>query len=292
MTAGVAAAAGLLITGGLLALVAGLRRTERTRPPVQRGERMADRWARLTRRPAGARGRRRDLIVVLSLVTGLVASVVTGWVLLVIVVPLIALGLPPLLSLPQQRDVAMMEALDRWLRTLTATLATGKSVTDAIRVSLRTAPPAIRDQVAILVARLNNRWDTTDALRQFADDLDSPDGDAVVAALILAANRGSVGASATLHALADSLQDQLKARRVIETERAKPYVVVRQVTVITTLTLAAVFVFNPGYFAPYRTPSGQLILTALIGLYVGSLVLMRRKARQQGRERILVGARR
>lgn len=291
MTAGVAAAAGLLITGGLLALVAGLRRTDRGRP-VSGGEPWGLRWARLSRRPAGARGRRRDLIVVLSLIAGLVGSVVTGWVLLVIVVPLIALGLPPLLSLPQQRDVAMMEALDRWLRTLTATLATGKSVTDAIRVSLRTAPPAIRNQVAILVARLNNRWDTTDALRQFADDLDSPDGDAVVAALILAANRGSVGASATLHALADSLQDQLKARRVIETERAKPYVVVRQVTVITTLTLAAVFVFNPGYFAPYRTPSGQLILTALIGLYVGSLVLMRRKARQQGRERILVGARR
>ena len=138
-----------------------------------------------------------------------------------------------------------MEALDRWLRSLAATLATGKSITDAIRTSLRTAPSGIRDPLAVLIARLNNRWDTADALRRFADDLDSPDADAVVAALILASNRGSVGASVTLLALADSLQEQLRARRMIETERAKPYAVVRQVTVITLLTLGAVVVFNP-----------------------------------------------
>ncbi len=132
-----------------------------------------------------------------------------------------------------------MEALERWLRSLSATLATGKSITDAIRTSLRTAPPGLREPLAALIARLNNRWETDDALRRFADDLDSPDGDAVAAALILATRRGSVGASATMLALADSLQDQLRARRAIETERAKPYIVVRQVTVITVLTLGA-----------------------------------------------------
>src|SRR5207244_2304070 len=122
-----------------------------------------------------------------------------------------------------------------------------------------TAPPGLREPLAALIARLNNRWETGDALRRFADELDSPDADAVVAALILAAQRGAVGASTTMLALADSLQDQLRARRAIETERAKPYVVVRQVTVITGLTFALVVVFNPSFFAPYRTPVGQLI---------------------------------
>jgi pilus assembly protein TadC len=181
-----------------------------------------------------------------------------------------------------------MEALERWLRSLSATLATGKSITDAIRTSLRTAPHGLREPLATLIARLNNRWETDDALRRFADDLDSPDGDAVAAALILATRRGSVGASATMLALADSLQDQLRARRAIETERAKPYIVVRQVTVITGLTLALVVVFNPGFFAPYRTPVGQLILAVLVALYVGSLLLLRRKARRQPRARILI----
>jgi tight adherence protein B len=113
-----------------------------------------------------------------------------------------------------------------------------------------------------------------------------------VAALILAANRGSNGASTTLHALADSLQAQLKGRRVIETERAKPYVVVRQVTIITMVTLAAAFVVGGSFFAPYGTPLGQVILSVLITLYLGSLLLMRRQARQRPRERVLVGSHR
>ena len=174
---------------------------------------------------------------------------------------------------------------------MTATLTTGKSVTDAIRVSRRTAPSSISTEIGVLVARLNNRWETHDALLRFADDLNSPDADAVVAALILAANRGTNGASATLHALADSIQAQLKGRRAIERERSKPYVVVHQVTVISLSTLALVLVLNPQFFEPYRTPIGQLILSVLVCLYLGSLILMRRRAQQRPRQLILVGQR-
>ena len=59
--------------------------------------------------------------------------------------------------------------MDRWVRTLAATLSTGRSVTDAIRVSRRTAPPAIAEEVEVLVLRLNSRWDTRTALQRFAD---------------------------------------------------------------------------------------------------------------------------
>ena len=52
---------------------------------------------------------------------------------------------------PKPRDVELLEALDRWVRSLAATLATGKSVTDAIRVSRRTAPPLIAEEIGTLV---------------------------------------------------------------------------------------------------------------------------------------------
>jgi tight adherence protein B len=284
-----AVAAGLLITGGLLGLGYGLRRTAprpRTRPAIS----PADLWARLTRRPPGPRGRRRDLILVGSLVVGFLIAALTGWVVAIVIIPMLALGLPYLLVVPNPRDVELLEALDRWVRSLAATLATGKSVTDAIRVSRRTAPPMIAEEIGTLVVRLNNRWETDAALRRFADDLDSPDADGVIAALMLAVNRGANGASLTLQALADSLQAQLKSRRVIEIERAKPYVVVRQVTVISLVTLAGVYLISPGFFQPYRTPLGQLILGVLLILYLGSLILMRRRAQQHTRPRILVGA--
>jgi tight adherence protein B len=213
----------------------------------------------------------------------------TGWLILIVVLPLLALGLPYLLILPKPRDIQLLEALDRWVRSLAATLSTGKSITDAIRISRRTASPLLADEVNLLVTRLNNRWETRDALMRFADAIDSPDADGVVAALILASSRGANGASVTLQALADSIQAQLKGRRVIEVERSKPYVVVRQVTVISLSTFVLVFLLSPDFFAPYRTPLGQALLSALLIIYFASLLLMRRKAHQPDRPRILVG---
>ena len=288
MNALVAVLAGVLVAAGVVGVVAGLRR----RPPRVRRARTGTsraRWARLTRRPPGRAGRRRDLLVLGSLTGGLVLAATTGWLAAVVVVPGLVLALPYLLRAPRPRDVALLEAMDRWVRTLASTLSTGRSVTDAIRVSRRTAPPVIAGEVEVLVLRLNSRWETRTALQRFADALDSPDTDAVVAALMLAADRGAAGAAATLNALAESIQAQLRARRVIEVERSKPYVVVRQVTVITLVTLGAMFLLRPEFFAGYRTPVGQVVLAVLVSVYLGSLLLMRRKARQPERARILVG---
>ena len=102
-----------------------------------------------------------------------------------------------------------------------------------------------------------------------ADDLDAPDADAVLAALPLAAERGGTGATATLNALADSIQDRLKAQREIETERAKPRIVVRQVTIVTVSVLALALMFGRDFFAPYGTPVGQVILLSLLAAVRG-----------------------
>jgi tight adherence protein B len=287
VTAQMAAVAGLLLVGGVVLTVAGTLRVWTPQPVRPRADGRST-WARLTRRPSGPRGRRRDVILLGSTLLGLAVAAASGWVVAVVVAPLLALGLPYLLSLPQARDVQLLEALDRWVRGLASTLSTGRSVTDSIRASRRTAPPVIADEVATLVNRLDNRWNTQEALQRFADDLDSADADPVVAALILAADRGAVGASATLGELAESIQDQLRGRRLIETERNKPYVVVRQVTVITMVTLVGIFALSPGFFAAYRTPVGQIVLSVLVVCYIGSLVLLRRRAKQPPRDRVLI----
>jgi tight adherence protein B len=287
VTSILAITAGLLIIGGLLGIVYGLQ--PQIRQAGQRTESIQQWWARITRRPTGLRGRQRDLILLLSMIIGCLIAMLTGWLILIVVLPLLALGLPYLLILPKPRDIQLLEALDRWVRSLAATLSTGKSITDAIRISRRTASLLLADEVNLLVTRLNNRWETRDAPMRFADAIDSPDADGVVAALILASSRGANGASVTLQALADSIQAQLKGRRVIEVERSKPYVVVRQVTVISLSTLVLVFLLSPDFFVPYRTPLGQILLSALLIIYLASLLLMRRKAHQPDRPRILVG---
>jgi tight adherence protein B len=287
MTGILAITAGLLIVGGLLAVAYGIQR--KARPSGRRTEFIQEWWARATRRPPGSRGRRRDMILLSSVIIACAISMLTGWLILIVILPLLTLGVPYLLILPKPRDIELLEALDRWVRSLAATLATGKSITDAMRISRRTAPPLLADEINLLVTRLNNRWETRDALMRFADAIDSPDADGVVAALLLASSRGANGASVTLQALADSIQAQLKGRRAVEVERSKPYVVVRQVTVISLSTLVLVFILSPDFFAPYRTPLGQTLLSVLLIIYVASLLLMRRKAQQPDRPRILVG---
>jgi Flp pilus assembly protein TadB len=285
-----AAWAGMLIVGGVIMVVIGLRRRpDVRRPPRREAESLGRLWARITRRPPGEAGRRRDLILLAAVIAGFVLAAATGWLIMIVVAPGVAWVLPLILVPPRDRDVILLEALDRWVRNLSAALPTGKSVPDAIRLSGRTAPDAIAEPLGGLITRLNNRWDSRDALMRFADDLDSPDADTVIAALILAADRGANGAALPLSELADSIQSQLKGRREIATERAKPYIVVRQVTVITAVTLGAAFLFARAFFEPYGTGLGQVILAVLIALYLGSLLLMRRRATPPKRQRILIG---
>lgn len=79
----------------------------------------------------------------------------------------------------------------------------------------------------------------------------------------------------------------MKALREIETERAKPRIVVRQVTGITLIVLAGALVFGGAFFEPYRSPLGQLILAGLITAYLGSLLMLRRMSEPRPRQRIL-----
>lgn len=281
MTA-VVALLGALVCAGVVLVVAGLR--VRARPvAVQRRSPTAERLRPMLKKYG--------LRLALGLIGGIVFAAFTGMSVMLLVVPVAVVGLPVLLSAPSNREIDLLQALDRWIRGLAATLPTGRSITDAMRLSQRSAPELLAEPLALLVARLDDRWTSAEALRAMADELDSPDADAVLAALALAAERGGTGATATLHALADSIQDRLRAQREIETERAKPRLVVRQVTVITVAVLALVMVFGRGFFAPYGTPVGQVILLCLLGLYVMSLVVLRRMITPRRRERILRGAR-
>ena len=231
---------------------------------------------------------RRDLVrVALGLVAGVVVAVYSGLALMVVVLPLAFWGLPRLLGEPPQSDIELLQALDRWVRTMTATLSTGKSITDALRASARQAPPLLQEPLVQLVRRLDDRWTPGQALLAMADDLASADADAVLASLVLATQRGGNGAVMTLAALADTIQDRLRALREIETERAKPRIVVRQVTVVTLAVLGGALLFGRDFFAPYATPLGQAILTVLLTVYVLSLVALRRMTMPRRRERIL-----
>lgn len=291
MNALLAGASGMAILAGLWALWLGLRRTQVSPGRTAPHRTVFETWAWLTHRPPGKRGRTRDQLLGLGLGAGVMGYLITGWALLLPVAPLAFVGVPYLLGDPPNREVELLSGLDRWVRGMSATLQTGQSVTDALRSSARNAPALLVHDVRLLVARLEQRWPVREALLAMADSLDSPDADAVLAALALAAHRGGTGATSTLNALTESIQDRLKALREIETERAKPRVVVRQVTIISLAVLGAALVVGGDFFAPYRSGIGQIILAGLLTAYVLSLLVMRRLTAPPRRQRILQGTR-
>lgn len=273
---------GVLVAGGLVAVVAGFHSA-----PPQAGGFSTSLWTRTVDSELGRAVRRRWWQLGLALAAGLVAASLAGWPLLALLVPLVAFGLPVVLSAPPNQDLVVLEALDRWIRTLSSLLPTGRSISDAIRVSVGQAPPLLAPGLRLLIARLDDRWTIGQALLSLADELDSADADAVIAALSLAAERGGTGATATLAALADNIQDRLRALREIETERAKPRIVVRQVTVITLVVLSLALLFGGSFFTPYGSGLGQVLLTVLVLAYLGSLLLLRRLTLPRPRQRIL-----
>ena len=264
------ALAGALIVGGLIALVLGLRPVE-PRPPAP--TKPVPGLARLTRVT-----RRTRILLAAGLGSGVLVAAVTGWVVAIVVVPAAAAGLPALLSAPPAAArVERLEAMEEWTRSLSGVLTAGAGLEQALIATLRSTPQPIRPEVTRLASRVRARWSTEDALRAFADDLDDATGDVIAANLLLGARRRGSGLASVLDGLSESVAADVRARREIEADRAKPRATARWVTIITVSVLAFL-ALSGEYIAPFGTPLGQLLLVLLLGLYVATLVWMRSMA--------------
>jgi Flp pilus assembly protein TadB len=239
-----------------------------------------------SRLPPNAR-RRRRLWLGIAVGAGFLIWLVSGWALAVIVLPLVVLGVPALLTTPPSAtDVERLTAIEQWTRGMSGVLTVGSGIEHSITASLGSTPEPIAPVVGTLVARLNARWPTDDALRAFADDLDDATGDLVAATLILGAQRRGPGLAAVLDDLAATVAEEVRIRRGIEADRAKPRTTARWVTILT-LGVLGVLALDRDYIAPYRMPIGQLALLLFLGLYAGCLVWLRGMTRGAATPRFL-----
>ena len=264
----VPALAGALIVSGIIGVFLGVRprRGPEKRPSSRRVWRLQnlDRTSRL--------------LLLGGLGAGVIAWLVTGWMLAVIAVPIATVGLPMLLSAGSAASrIQRLEAMEEWTRSLSGVLTVGVGLEQALVATLRSTPAAITPEVTRLVARLRARWVTEDALRAFADELDDSTGDLIAANLILGARRRGAGLSSVLEGLAESVAADVRARRQVEADRAKPRATARWVTLISAGVLVILAV-SGSYVAPYKSPFGQVILISLLSAYVSTLVWMKRMA--------------
>ena len=268
----------VLGVGGVMGLVAGLRRV-----PVPAGAPKTTRFlTRLAIVP------RRVLISgLLAAGAGVLVALLSGWVIAIVLFPLAAIGLPVLLGVSDEsHTIERLEGLAEWTRNLAGVITVGVGLEGALVATLRTTPDVIRPEVTTLVSRIRSRWNTAEALRAFADQFNDSTCDLVAATLILAAQKRADGLSQILSGLAESVSAEVAARRHLEADRSKPRQTARIVTIITVVCLVGMAATGQ-YLEPYRSPLGQIVLSVLLALYVVGLVAMRRMARVKPLPRLL-----
>ena len=170
-----------------------------------------------------------------------------------------------------------MAGFTRRLADLLASGAVG-SLDQGLRRAATGCPASIQPEVIALVARIGPQG-LEPALRAFGRDLADPAGDHVAMALILRARSGGRGLAKVLGNLAADVDDQVRMRRQIKAERAKPMSSIRGLVILTALVWVASMVFLREYMAPYSSPDGQIALVVIVGDFALGMVWLRRLTR-------------
>ncbi|MFF3909783.1 type II secretion system F family protein [Streptomyces sp. NPDC001848] len=221
-------------------------------------------WRALAARlPADWTARR----VVIAVMTGVVAGALTTWPVAAVLTTVGMLTLPGLLG-PDRlaaRRTERMEALALWTEMLRDTLSAAAGLEQAVLATADIAPAALETELHALAATVRAGSPLPVALRAFAEDVEDPLADVVVAALVMAAEQQASQLAPLLGELAESVREQVAMRQRIDAGRASVRTGVR-VTVITTLGMAVgLVVFNRPYLDPFNTLTGQMVL-AVVGV--------------------------
>ncbi|MEV7025495.1 type II secretion system F family protein [Kitasatospora sp. NPDC093558] len=291
---------GLLVTGGVVALVAWARGSEPVAAEEAGGEQENPLATRAHVLWYGAPGtaparmvRLRRIQLPLALVGAPLGWLFTGIPLTALLVPLVVFGLPWLFDTTRSdtHRIERLEALSEWTQRIADVLLLGVGLNQAIVTSRRTAPAALEEEIGELAARLQARWRPEEALRAFADSLADATADKVLAALVLRAGDSGPGLARALSDMADSVREEVRQRRAIEADRAKHRTTIRWLVGIITLVIV-VGSFNSDYTRPYSTLVGQCVLAVVAALFVAIIAWMRALASHPPVPRLLVADRR
>jgi len=223
-------------------------------------------------------------------VVGLLALLLTGWVAVGVGAGGAVALVPSILGKSGAAEqISRLEALGGWTRRLSDLLSSGaaSSLDRALMKSAAVAPDAISVEVNALVSRMGPQG-TRAALLAFAHDMADPVSDEVVMSLILQLRHGGRGLAAVLSDLALHVDDQIRMRRDVEADRAKPRSNVRTLVLLTLGLSTGLILFDRTYLAPYGTVTGQFALAGVVAIFAVAMLWLYRMTRQIPGDRLLV----
>ncbi|GMA88281.1 type II secretion system protein [Angustibacter aerolatus] len=220
---------------------------------------------------------------------GLVVLLVTRWIAVAIGSGLLVLFWPALFggARAEKRAMERLEGLATWTESLRDTIAGAVGLEQAIPATAYAAAPSVSAPLIALADRLRVRTPLPTALGRFADDMDDPSADLIVAALVLNSRLRGPGLRQVLGSLADSVRADLDMRRRIASGRASTRRSVQIVSAVSVLFVIGLRVFNPGYVRPYGTFVGRLVLALIVLLFAAGFFWLRRLSNLQAPQRFL-----
>lgn len=231
---------------------------------------------------------RLPLRLAVAAVAGSVVGVLTQWPVAALLVAVGGFVLPGMVGgrAEREHELELIEAIAGWAEMLRDTMAAAGGLEQSIIASASVAPRAIRPRVATLAIRLE-RERLSVALRHFADEIDDPTCDLVVAALLLAADKSPKRLGELLGMLASSARAEVNMRLRVESGRARARTSVRVVSIATASFAIGLVVLNRGYLEPYDSALGQGVLGIVGACFATSFYWMARVSRYEAVDRFL-----
>jgi Flp pilus assembly protein TadB len=224
----------------------------------------------------------------IALVAGILVLVATGWIVAGVGVALLVYSWRSLGGAASERKtMARLESLATWTESLRDTIAGAVGLEQAIPSSIRVADVSLREPLTKLVDRLHTRVPMHVALRRFADDLDDPSADMIIAALIINARLRGPGLRALLGALAVSVREELDMRRKVNAGRRSTRRSVQIVVAVSVGMAIVLAVLDHAFLSPYDGVYGQFMLVIIGAIYAAGILWLRRLATFESPQRLL-----
>ena len=268
--------AGALVGAGLFLLIAAIRGL-----PPQAKRSGPSTLERLVKDVFSIRGG-------VAVIVGILVLLITRWVVAGIGMALLTYSWRSLSGAASERKaMARLEGLATWTESLRDTIAGAVGLEQAIPASTRVADASIREALARLVDRLHTRVPMHVALRRFAEDLDDPSADMIIAALIINSRLRGPGLRDLLGALADSVREELDMRHKVNASRRSTRRSVQIVIAVSVLMAVGLAVLDHRFLQPYDSVFGQFVLAVIVGIYALGIVWLRKLARFDMPQRLL-----
>ena len=206
----------------------------------------------------------------------------------VALVPAVAVELLPRAYYARRRRQRMREVQAAWpdgLRDLSASIAAGRSLTQAVSELAAHGPEPLRRAFAHF-PELARVLGTGPALEIVKEELADPTSDRVLEVLLLAQERGGAIVRGILDDLVDATTRDLKLLDELETEGLEMRINARAVVVLPWLVLVALTA-RPGPFRDfYRSAGGVTTLCVAAVLTAAGVAVLGRLGREPTEERV------